>query len=133
MKTNRLIVLAAALTLALAACGGGTGDGGSDGDAPTPVGASAGDALAGADVFKGTCAGCHGGGLEGIDGLGSTLAPSDFVTSLSEADLAAFIAVGRPAGDPANTTGVDMPLRGGNPALSDQDLLDVAAYLQAQN
>ena len=37
---------------------------------------------------------------------------------------------GRSTSDPANTTGVDMPPKGGNPALTDQDLLDIIAYIR---
>ncbi|WP_448601203.1 hypothetical protein [Thermoflexus hugenholtzii] len=44
-----------------------------------------------------------------------------------------FIKKGRPATDPANTTGVDMPPKGGNPALTDQDLADIIAFLRTFN
>ncbi|MCP4087133.1 MAG: cytochrome c, partial [Actinomycetia bacterium] len=30
-------------------------------------------------------------------------------------------------------TGVDMPVKGGNPALSDEDLIDIVAYLKSIN
>jgi disulfide bond formation protein DsbB len=43
----------------------------------------------------------------------------------------AFIKTGRPASDPLNTTGVDMPPKGGNPALSDQDLADIIAFIRS--
>lgn len=133
MKTKNLIVLVTAFALVLAACSGGGGgdDGGSDATLPPSPGT--GDAVAGADVYTATCAACHGPELAGIDGLGRPLAPSDFVTSQSEGDLASFVTVGRAADDPANTTGIMMPPKGGNPALNEQDLLDVAAYMQAKN
>jgi len=130
MKMKNIVILVAALALALAACGGD--DGGSS-DTTSGGSSGSGDAVAGADVYKGTCSACHGGDLAGIEGLGKPLAPSDFVNSNSEEDLAAFIAVGRPTSDPANTQGLDMPPKCGNPSLDDQDLLDVAAYLKAQN
>jgi disulfide bond formation protein DsbB len=38
---------------------------------------------------------------------------------------------GRPATDPLNPTGVDMPPRGGNPALTDDDLVDIVAFLRS--
>jgi disulfide bond formation protein DsbB len=38
---------------------------------------------------------------------------------------------GRPASDPANTTKVDMPPKGGNPALTDQDLADIVTYVRS--
>ena len=131
MTKKKLIMLVAAFALILAACGGGSGD--DNGGTSGSVAPGAGDPVAGADVYKATCAACHGGDLAGIDGLGLPLAPSDFVTSQSESDLAEFITVGRPADDPANTTGLMMPPKGGNPALGDQDMMDVSAYLQAQN
>ena len=58
----------------------------------------------------------------------------DYLANLrfTEEELANFINIGRPAGDPANMTGVDMPPRGGNPSLTDQDIRDVSAYLKAQ-
>lgn len=133
MKIKKLVVLVALLALTLAACGdGGTAD---EGDTATtaPPAAGAGDPIAGADVYKGTCSACHGADLAGIDGIGLPLAPSDFVTSMSEQDLADYIAKGRPIDDPANVLGLDMPPKGGNPSLSDQDMLDVSAYIQAQN
>ena len=116
------------VALLVAACGGGSGS-----ETTQPSGsAGAGDPVAGAPVYQGTCATCHGGDLQGIEGLGKGLAPNDFVATNSEEQLAAFIAIGRPAGDPANMTGVDMPPKGGNPSLSDQDLRNVSAYLKAQ-
>ena len=129
---KKLVILAAILALALAACGGGSSDGGGSDTTAPPSGAT-GDALAGADIYKSTCTACHGGDLAGIDGLGLPLAPSDFVSSQSEEDLAAFIAKGRSTSDPDSSSGVDMPPKGGNPSLDDQDLADVAAYLKAQN
>ena len=88
-----------------------------------------GDAAAGEAIYQGTCSACHAPDASGIDGLGPALASSEFVQSVSAEELVTFIAAGRDAGDPENTTGVGMPPRGGNPALSDEDLLDVVAWL----
>jgi cytochrome c5 len=33
-------------------------------------------------------------------------------------------------GDPLNTTGVAMPPKGGNPAMSEQDIADIVAYMR---
>lgn len=121
----------AILALALAACGGSS-DGG-DTATTTFAPLANGDPVAGAEVYQGTCATCHGADLGGIDGLGKPLAPSEFVVDHTEAELSAFIAVGRPTSDPENTQGVDMPPKGGNPSLDARDLLDVSAYLKAQN
>ena len=53
-----------------------------------------------------------------------------FVADRSDTEMLAFVKTGRPASDPLNTTGVDMPPKGGNPALSDQDLMDVIAHVR---
>ena len=127
---KKVMIVIAILALALAACGGGSdsdASGGSGGEAAGP-----GDPVAGASVYSGVCSACHGADLQGIDGLGKQLAPSDFVADMTEEELAAFIIVGRAADDPENTQGIAMPERGGDPSLSDQDMRDVAAYLKAQ-
>lgn len=80
-----------------------------------------------------SCIACHGADATGVTGLGKTLIGSDFVNGTSDADLVAFLKVGRSTSDPANTTGVDMPPKGGNPALSDDDLGFIVAYLRSLN
>jgi disulfide bond formation protein DsbB len=96
---------------------------------PTP----AGDSAAGAKDFAGTCKTCHGADAKGMPGLGKDLTTSEFVKSKTDDELFAFLHIGRPASDPANTTGVDMPVKGGNPAFSDQDLHDIIAFLRTIN
>lgn len=106
---------------------------GQDTTAPDGAGdevAGGGDAAAGEATYQSTCSACHAPDASGIDGLGPALANSEFVQSMSSDELVAFIAVGRDAGDPENVTGVAMPPRGGNPALTDEDLLDIVAWLQ---
>ncbi|MEN8041388.1 MAG: cytochrome c [Actinomycetota bacterium] len=127
MNMRRITILAAGMALALAACGGGSAD------TTSPGPAGPGDIAAGADVYKGTCAACHSKDLSGISGLGSPLAPSDFVSQATEVELADFIAEGRESGDPENTTGIAMPAKGGNSSLNNQDLRDLAAYLKSEN
>ncbi|MEK7783972.1 MAG: cytochrome c [Chloroflexota bacterium] len=90
----------------------------------------AGDATAGKTQFASLCATCHGPDGKGIPGLGKDLTTSEFAKALPDAEFILFITQGRPASDPANTTGVDMPPRGGNPALTDQDLADIVAYVR---
>lgn len=84
----------------------------------------------GAKVYSSTCIACHGKGGTGIQGNGKPLATSEFVKSMNDDALLAFIKKGRDPGDPKNTTGVGMPARGGNPALQDDDLLDAIAYVR---
>lgn len=131
MDLKRIAVIGIVLVLLLAACGGGTSSSDGDGGGGA-VEVGAGDPVNGSNVYKGTCAACHGPDLQGVNGLGKGLAPNEFVAANTEEELASFINIGRPADDPANMTGVDMPPRGGNPSLSDQDLRDVSAYLKAQ-
>jgi len=85
----------------------------------------------GEEVFNGTCIACHGAGGIGVDGLGMPLPTSAFVAGLTDEGLVAFLAVGRPADDPLNTTGVACPARGGNTSLTDADLAAVVAYLRS--
>lgn len=96
-----------------------------------PAQVSAGDASAGQTKFAQTCSACHGSTAEGIQGLGKDLTTSEFVTGLTDPDLIAFIKVGRGPTDPLNTTGVAMPPKGGNPALNDDDLQNIVAYLRS--
>ncbi|MCH7493284.1 hypothetical protein IIA16_01020 [bacterium] len=65
-----------------------------------------------------------------MPGLGKDLTDSAFIRGLTATELAAFIKVGRGSSDPENTTGIDMPPKGGNPALSADDLLDIAVWLR---
>jgi len=81
-------------------------------------------------LFQRTCAPCHGRDARGLPRLGKDLVAGAFARRLSDAELIAFIERGRPADDPANTTGVPMPPKGGNPALTRRDLADIVAYLR---
>ncbi len=138
MKLNKigLFILVAFLMLFVAACSGGddassSGGGGSESAPPADVPAvSAGDAAKGEELFNSTCIACHGAGGVGIEGLGKSIPDSEFVRGKSDAELLAFIKVGRSISDPENTTGVDMPPKGGNPALSDSDVMDIIAYFR---
>lgn len=122
--SNRLLIVAITALLTTASCGGG--DSANDGPAGAPVVAD------GEKVFEKICATCHARGGVGIDGLGKPMPGSAFITSLSDAELVEFIRVGRSSDDPANTTGVDMPAEGGRD-LSEQALVDVAAYVRTLN
>jgi disulfide bond formation protein DsbB len=114
--------LALTLAMLLAACG-------SSAPAPTPT--PSGDAVLGQAVYSKTCVSCHGPDAKGMPNLGKDLTDSEFVRSKTNQELVEFFKTGRSAADPLNTTGVDMPPKGGNPALSDDDLLNVAAYVRS--
>lgn len=84
----------------------------------------------GTKLYASTCIACHGPGGTGITGNGKALVNNQFIRSLDDDTLLAFVKKGRDPGNPANTTGIGMPSKGGNPALSDDDLLDIIAYLR---
>lgn len=81
-------------------------------------------------LFHSTCVACHGSGGVGIQGNGKALVKNEFIKSLNDDALLAFVKQGRAPGDPKNTTGIQMPPKGGNPAMSDDDILDVISYLR---
>jgi len=87
--------------------------------------------LVGHDLFVSSCSACHGVNGEGMEGLGKPLNTSVFAASKSDKDLMTFIKTGRPMWDAANTTGVDMPPKGGNPAMSDDDLAQIIQFIRA--
>ena len=84
----------------------------------------------GKQLFTTACATCHGPQGLGIPHLGKNLQTSQFAAGLSDSKLADFITQGRAANDPLNTTHVPMPPKGGNPALSPQDISDIVAYVR---
>ena len=120
MHRTTLFVLFVAASALLAACGGGPQA------TPTPFG----DPAAGRQAFLATCVACHGTEGKGVPGLGKDLTTSEFLLSQTDEQMLAFLIAGRPASDPLNTTGVDMPPRGGNPVFTDTDLQNIVAYLR---
>ncbi|MCP4205002.1 MAG: cytochrome c [bacterium] len=119
MILSGFVVGVAALSLvALVACGGG--------------GAGASPEVAqGHELFKGTCATCHGPDGGGMPALGKDLHNNEFTQNLSDQELVAFLKKGRPATDPLNERGVEMPPMGGNPTLTDADFLLIAGYIRS--
>ena len=89
------------------------------------------DAGNGRKLFFGTCASCHGYGGQGLPGQGKSLVGNEFINQRDDAAMLAFLKVGRQPWDPLNTTKVQMPPRGGNPRLSDDDLRDIIAYVRS--
>jgi disulfide bond formation protein DsbB len=138
MKKTFLILSLLVVLSILAACGGG-------GSEPAPAAepaaqpaaqepaaqpVSMGDPVKGKENFA-TCAGCHGPDGKGITGLGKDMTSSEFIASQTDEQLLAFVKVGRPATDPLNTVGVDMPPKGGNPALTDAQIMDIIAFIRS--
>jgi len=84
----------------------------------------------GKKLFSADCSVCHGVDAKGLPNLGPSLLNSSIIQEQAEADALAFIRKGRPASDPANTTGMTMPPSGAHPELSDEDILAIVAYLR---
>lgn len=103
---------------------------------PTPaplVGYFESDVTSGRTFYMGTCSACHGPDARGVTGLGPDLVNNAFTFGLTDQEFHDFVVQGRSAFDPANTTRVEMPPRGGNPGLSDQALDQIIAYLRVEN
>lgn len=122
--------------LSLSACGGGSApppvEKKAEAAQPTaaPAQVAKGDPAAGQKIFTGTCSACHGPEGKGVQGLGKDMTTSEFIAGKTDDELVAFVKVGRDPSDPLNTTGVAMPPKGGNPALSDDDLYNIVAFIR---
>lgn len=123
---NRFMVVIGLVVLGVLV--GGCGGEGERVDQDTAV--TAGDPIAGEALFQTTCFACHGADATGLPGQGKDLTTSEFTRGLSDAEFVDFVKGGRKITDPLNTTGADMPPYGGNPALSEQDLFDIVAYIR---
>lgn len=99
--------------------------------AAAPAQTSKGDPAVGKTAFAQTCSACHGPTGEGLPNLGKNLTTSEFVKGQTDDQLIGFIKVGRLPTDPLNTTGIAMPPKGGNPALSDKDLENIIAFIRS--
>ena len=124
MKKAMFIGLLLAALL-LAACGGSA--------EPEPEGPtySAEMLAAGEAVFGQTCFACHGPDGKGLPNLGKDLTTSEFIRDMSDEELLAYVIEGRPADDPLNTTGIAMPPKGGFDHLTNEDILNVLAYIRS--
>jgi disulfide bond formation protein DsbB len=119
--------------LALAACGRDEEPAANEAAPPAQqevAAAPQGDPAAGEATYSQICIACHGPGGTGVQGLGKPLTTSEFVAGMSDTEFHDFIVRGRDVSDPANTTGVAMPPKGGNPALKDQDIYNIIAYIR---
>jgi mono/diheme cytochrome c family protein len=137
MKKLFLIALLVVAVM-LAACGGGEPEptatpapaAAAPTEAPAPAG-PVGDAANGGKIFATACVACHGPEGKGVTGLGKDLTTSEWVGEQTDAQLVEFIKVGRDATHPLNTTGVAMPPKGGNPAMSEQEIADIVAFVRS--
>ncbi|MDX1503252.1 MAG: cytochrome c [Thermoanaerobaculia bacterium] len=118
-RRHALTALGLALAaLVAAACGGGR---------PGPADPAV---QRGRAVFDRVCATCHGRDARGLPRLGKSLLGNQFTKSLSDDELVQFLKTGRPAFHELNETGVDMPPKGGDPSIPDDDLRAVVAFLR---
>jgi mono/diheme cytochrome c family protein len=101
---------------------------------PSGTGALPGDPAKGATLYAQNCATCHGTSLEG--GIGAVLNPIDKLPGVANAldinFLVDIITNGRTP-QPGDPKQIAMPAKGGNAALTDQDVKDLAAYIIQQN
>jgi len=147
-KTLIFIAVMLLAALVLSACGGGKDEPEAAPEAPAaaeesqeaeateaePAKAEAvaqGDAESGQKLYMATCSACHGPAGEGVQGLGKDMTTSEFIAGLSDAELIDFIKTGRDTNDPLNTTGVAMLPNGGNPSMTDEQLVDIVAYIRS--
>ncbi|MBM4111798.1 MAG: c-type cytochrome [Phycisphaerae bacterium] len=85
----------------------------------------------GSRLFASSCTSCHGRDAKGMPNLGKDLTVSTFIAERDDDQMLEFLKRGRDPNDPLNTSKVAMPPKGGNPALSEDDLLDIVAFLRS--
>jgi mono/diheme cytochrome c family protein len=104
---------------------------------PSPSGSPIplpGDPAKGSTLYAANCTSCHGASLTG--GIGPALNPIEKLpgvpSGLDATFLIDIITTGRvhQPGDPRST---DMPAKGGNSNLTDQDVKDLASFIIQQN
>ncbi len=89
----------------------------------------------GRTLYQGSCFSCHNVGAAGVTShrIGKDLSDNAFIRDHTDDELLTFLKNGRAANDPENVTGYEMPARGGNPDLTDADLLKIIAYAREVN
>jgi len=85
----------------------------------------------GQTLYQVNCAGCHAMDGQGVLGLGKNLVDSEFVDSLNADGFVSFVVAGRQPFDEANSTGMLMPARGGNPGLTDENIYTIYTFLRS--
>jgi mono/diheme cytochrome c family protein len=137
MRLNKGFKLSALIAIALPALVALTAISTMAASSPSPSGSEAplpGDPVKGEALYGPNCATCHGSALGG--GIGPALNPIEKLPNVSDPLDATFlidiITNGRQpqAGDPRQT---QMPPKGGNLSLTEQDIKDLAAYIIQQN
>ena len=96
------------------------------GEAGTECSTVTGDPAAGEAVYNGTCTACHGPNGKGIIPGMPDLTKSGGSLSKPDDVLIGSITNGLESG----TAPLAMPAKGGNPSLSDEDIVNVLGYLR---
>ena len=121
---GRIAIATTVFAMLIAACGGG--------EASEPTVDP--EAVArGTVVYEQWCQLCHGLEGEGVEGLGKPWVDSSFIQARTDQEMLDFIVEGRASDHPENTTGIAMMPRGGNPDLTDAEILDLIAYMRTMN
>ncbi|MFT4592688.1 MAG: cytochrome c oxidase subunit 3 [Phycisphaerales bacterium] len=89
-----------------------------------------GDIVNGELIWNASCRSCHGATGEGVPGQGVPLDDNAYVRNHSDKELVTLVTDGRTASDPETTLFLDMPPKGGNPMLKEQQIIDVVAYMR---
>ena len=109
--------------IAMIGCGGGDANSGGDDS-------GVGKAVNGAPIFRRVCAQCHGPKGKGMPGLGKDMTHSQFIAESSDESLLEFVIRGRLITDELSDGKTVMPPRGGDPTLTDKQLMDVIAFVR---
>ncbi len=91
---------------------------------------SSGAAARGAPTFRRVCAACHGLTGKGMPNLGKDMTRSEFIASRSDEELLKFVKLGRLPSDPLSAGMAAMPPKGGDPTLTDKQMLDVIVFIR---
>ncbi|MBC8310593.1 MAG: cytochrome c [Planctomycetes bacterium] len=85
----------------------------------------------GTSLWKTSCASCHGADAKGLPELSPNLIGSEFIAKSSDEELVEYITIGRKAEDPNSVMNLEMPPKGGNPMLKENDMLSIVAYIRS--
>jgi mono/diheme cytochrome c family protein len=94
------------------------------------VSSASSDALDGQKWYNQACAACHGFNGQGMPRQGPTLRLSQFVANHADDELVSFIKAGRAANDPSSLMKLQMPPKGTNPGLTDEQLKQIVVFIR---